>query len=869
MPDEALIAREEFQNALSFSRTFEERIRLFEDYRAAEAKRWIPKASDAGLPSLDEFSKRFSAAADFLLGEAFWWAFEQANIVCCTSPEEANLKKEGALFWVLSPSEASPGPGDLLNLTLIFRDAPSEDERAFLEKFYFRFASFICLLLGSESGPPGSSVLPFGVRLTPLPLSRFYQERLPAEEISFAKRAALLKCRPITGSASLTQTVQQALAAYIYSDQPFHFGEAARERVLRQNKSGNVIHDVQLSPGGILDIEYLIATLQMAYGRKLSGDVRSPDTLTALYGLWRAGVIGEKHYQDLRAAYIFLTGLVQALKIHHGNMSAGGALPAENPQDFAAIGRLLGYQGPDNHVYTEFKLACQHHMGAAERLYETTLVNLANQDWDDIPGRVMVTRESVRVRLDELLRGAPRSEDVPVLRRMGFLDMKALGPRFQALCPNMTAFEPFSRTLERAWEIWPAIPNPDLSLEQLKLFLDKNKDSYRMWYALAKSEKGFRLLLHLFGTSRYLSDLFLRHRECWPWVEQSQYLSSAYSGETLEAAAGKNTGLEDLTAVYQKEILRLALADLFMGEPLDALMAAHSRLARFLLTRLIALVPGAEKIGVVGLGGLGSSGQNLGPEWDLQLMVEEEAGLKAASHFMDLLTGGSTERALIRLKIQGNDSEIKQPAVVLYENWLAQLGSMTSLGEANPWLSASCLAGPPELCVKIAGALDLLAAGPWTQPAALSRQLDKRHAEEAVLQSRHEENRHLILAPGALQDLEWSVWRASLRRAGKGPRSPSFSETLKTLEEEKICSGQEIWDLREAWLDFNKTLGRLRLMDSTSLSVMPADQEDFRIFAKVMGFLDQGIDPAEERFNRHWERLRGRVRAVFDHLFEN
>ena len=44
MLNDAAENRAEFQSSLSLCRTFEERIRLFEDYRTAETARWLPQA---------------------------------------------------------------------------------------------------------------------------------------------------------------------------------------------------------------------------------------------------------------------------------------------------------------------------------------------------------------------------------------------------------------------------------------------------------------------------------------------------------------------------------------------------------------------------------------------------------------------------------------------------------------------------------------------------------------------------------------------------------------------------------------------------------------------------------------------------------
>ncbi len=859
MPKQNSAEREAFQFDLALCRTYEERVRLFQNYLAVESARMRAERPAGGLSYLDEFSSRLSEWIEFLLKESFWWAFEETNIISCSTPAEANLKKDGALFWRISPSLASPALGDELEIFVVYRNAEALEEALFLETFYRQFCFYLAQLLGETV---------FRVRASALPVADFAKKYLDSIQPDFAQRLAWLKFKPVAGASSVTRAVEDARVSLVYSDQPFDFADAARERILRQSALTTHRPDVLASPGGLLDIEYLTGALQMAFGRKIPGDARSTDTLTALYGLWQAGVIGEKHYQDLRAGYVFMTGLAEALKIQAGETAASvQTLPPENSAEFLEAAHLLGYKGPDAHVYTEFKLACQHHMASAERLYEMYMVNLANQPWEEIPACVVVSQDSVRVRLDELLRGAPRPEDVPALRRMGFTNMKEIGRRFQALCPNMTAFEPFSRVMEKSWELWPEIPSPDLALENLKTFLDKNDDPYRFWYALAKSEKGLRLLLHIFGTSRYLAALFLTMRECWPWVEQTQFLSAAQTLEALEKPAGDLASFAGLTYFKNREILRLTLTDLFMGEPFDSLMQAHSQLASFLLERVSGLVPGADQTSLIGLGGFGAGAHDLGTEWNFVLVAADEPGLVSARAWLEKITGGSTEDAWTHLPAPGLESD---PAFLLHAGALAARFKQTErLSQAAGWLQASVLAGSRILAQKTLQALrEAWSRASWLEPAALQAALEERSRGQEVLLSKHEEQAHLVLAPGSLRDLEWTVLLAWSRRARENFQPCGLLDMLKAVESGGILSAKECAGLRETFLEFQKIKTRLWLVTGSTSGVLPADAEDFRMAAKAFGFRDQGIDTAEARFQKHLARLRAGVLPVFERVFK-
>ncbi|MBP9865527.1 MAG: hypothetical protein KBC91_03890 [Candidatus Omnitrophica bacterium] len=860
-----LADRKAFQSDLTQCRTYAERVQLFQNHIFEEMDRIRADYSAAGLSSLTEFAGRTAEWLAFLLTEAFWWVFEETTVASCASPEQTNLRKEAGLFWRISPAAASPSLGTSLELFVLFCEAKTRADAQFLTRFYAEFAERLEKIFRPDEVPQGAESYWFDVRVQIEPVFDFKRRNFSIRETGFTKRLTWLKLKPVAGAASVLREVEEARQAYVFSDKPILFKEAALDRIRRQQEcSGKP--NARFSPGGLLDIEYLAAVLQMAFGRKLPGDIRSPETLTALYGLWQAGALGEKHYQDLRAAYVFLTGLAAILETGRGTL-CNADLPDLTSEAFVQVGRQMGYQGPDAHAHSEFRLAFQHHMAGAERLYTDIMINLANQPWDQIPAAVVISPESVRVRLDDLLRGAPRPEDVPALRRMGFSEIHEIGRRFQALCPNMTAFEPFSKVIEKSWALWPEIPSPDLALENLKLFAEKNEDPYRFWYALAKSDKGLRLLLHIFGTSRYLSALFLKMRECWPWVEQTQFLTTAQTLDLLNNPDRPITNFAELNYFKDRETLRLALTDLFMGVPFDSLMAAHGRLVSFVLQRLAAFIPGAERTVLIGLGGTGSGAAPIGAEWNFRIVSSTEEGVVCGRAWLEKITGDVGANIWTH---RGAVQDQGDPVFLLTTEALTKQFKQTEvLSLAAPWLQMTVLAGDPVLGQEVLQSLRQAWREPlWLEARPLKSLMAERDQTHILLMARHEETRDVVLAPGGLRDVEWIVAAAWSRRARENFQPCGLLEMLAAVEAGLILPKDECAHLREAMLEYQKIRTRIGFSVSTVSSLLPPDSEDFRIAAKAVGFRDQGIHPAEKLFEQHLTRLRQNVRTVFERFFQ-
>ena len=156
------------------------------------------------------------------------------------------------------------------------------------------------------------------------------------------ERQALVKLRPIGGNFELGNTLIRLRDEFLYTGKPFDVVamRAMRERQVNQLVTPGTFN-AKLSPGGVVDIEYLVQGLQITHGHQ-HPDVRAPNTRRALEALAAAGIIPESEGERLDQAYVFLRSLIDGLRIVRGN-AKDLTVPLPGTEEFAFLARRLGY----------------------------------------------------------------------------------------------------------------------------------------------------------------------------------------------------------------------------------------------------------------------------------------------------------------------------------------------------------------------------------------------------------------------------------------------------------------------------------------------------------------------------------------------
>lgn len=156
------------------------------------------------------------------------------------------------------------------------------------------------------------------------------------------ERQALAKLRPVAGDVELGQQIETLRDGFVYNGEPFDVTamRAMRERQIRHLVIGGTFN-AKYSPGGLVDVEYLVQALQITHGFRNS-NLRPTNTRDAMAALAEVGVLPSDDYVRLRKAHTFLRWLMDALRVVRGNAKDLTAPPADS-EEFAFLARRLRY----------------------------------------------------------------------------------------------------------------------------------------------------------------------------------------------------------------------------------------------------------------------------------------------------------------------------------------------------------------------------------------------------------------------------------------------------------------------------------------------------------------------------------------------
>jgi len=163
------------------------------------------------------------------------------------------------------------------------------------------------------------------------------------------ERQALIKARAVAGPRPLAARLEEIRTRFVYG-RGLDDGERLeiarmRERIERERAGARgELGNIKTGRGGLVDIEFLVQTLQLRHGHDHPG-VRARDTRGALAALAAGGILSADEARSLRAAYAFLRAVESRLRLEQDQ--PGEALDAE-PGTLVPLARRLGYEGSDD-----------------------------------------------------------------------------------------------------------------------------------------------------------------------------------------------------------------------------------------------------------------------------------------------------------------------------------------------------------------------------------------------------------------------------------------------------------------------------------------------------------------------------------------
>ncbi len=172
--------------------------------------------------------------------------------------------------------------------------------------------------------------------------AKFEQYYQPGGDAAAFERLALVRLRPIAGDPALGRRIEQMRDRLIHEQWEVDVDELAEMRHAQYRQKRGTQFNAKFSPGGLVDLEYTVQTIQVIHGRE-HAELRTPRIHEALGAMGRLGVLGEGEARRLNKSYNFLRELINALRMLRGD-AQDLFLPERGTPEFRFLARRMGYE---------------------------------------------------------------------------------------------------------------------------------------------------------------------------------------------------------------------------------------------------------------------------------------------------------------------------------------------------------------------------------------------------------------------------------------------------------------------------------------------------------------------------------------------
>lgn len=379
-----------------------------------------------------------------------------------------------------------------------------------------------------------------------------------------SERLALLRARPIAGEIRVGEAFLNRLTPFIYR-RYLDYSGVEEIRVLKRALDLRGHHPggfhIKLGKGGIRELEFFIHTLQLIYGGKII-NLRQYNTFKAIFALREEKIIQPEDAEGLARAYRYLRRLEHLCQMV--TYSQTYTLPSDRAT-LLKIVRLMGYvQRDEKRALEAFYLQLEKTTGFVHRLFKALLYT-DRAETKELSSKGLFT--------DPML----EEEAISYLENLGFKRSKVAYEVISNLKGALKAPHTSKRARNLLISLLPEMLeeisqtiDPDLGLIHLEEFIARI-GARAGFYALLKENPRLRkLLLQIFGASKFLSTLFIKHFQLFDnLIEASESFPIKTEKELkrdLDVAIQGKIDLEEkigaLRGFKNEEVLRIGFHDL-------------------------------------------------------------------------------------------------------------------------------------------------------------------------------------------------------------------------------------------------------------------------------------------------------------------
>ena len=707
---------------------------------------------------------------------------------------------------------------------------------------------------------------------------------------------ALLKARPVAGSAHLGRRFAHAIDPFVWDSAAresfVESVQAMRARVTDNIPSHQVDRQIKLGPGGLRDIEFTVQLLQLVHGRT-DPAVRTKSTVDSLAVLTAVSYISRTDAEAFSRDYKKLRVLEHRIQLQQ--LRRTHLMPEKDAEQRALARSILSPERNGTLSAEQMLKAWQKIKRNVRSLHERIFF------------RPLLAAVSTLSR-DEVVLSEQAAQDR--LAALGYRDPRGAMRHIKALTTGLSRSADIQRHLMPVLLGWFA-RGVDADAGLLGFRIVSESLGSTSWYLrmLRDSPAAAERLSQLLSSSRLMTDLLEDASASIAWLDKvadlkplgEEALASEISSllarhedaaeamravrylrrrETLRTAMGWTLGIVDiedtcagLAAVDECTIgaaLQIALRELQAApegaEPAEAEATAREKL----LTR----------IAVIGMGRLGGAENGFGSDADVMFVHEpldgadedavQEQAARIVNRTLTLLKQPVKPaiRAERPLEVDADlRPEGKQGAIVrsldsyrsYYERW-AETWEFQALTRARP------IAGDEALGEAFVELID-----PYRYPATFTpeqvQQIRRMKARVENERMPHgaDRTRQLKLGRGGLSDVEWLVQLVQLRHAHAVPwlRTTSTLKALNAAVEAGLVEAADAEILSGAWLLATKIRGGNVLRGVRQSDTLPSGRADLEAIARWCGYPAGSARALEEDYLRQTRN----ARKVYERLF--
>jgi [glutamine synthetase] adenylyltransferase / [glutamine synthetase]-adenylyl-L-tyrosine phosphorylase len=483
------------------------------------------------------------------------------------------------------------------------------------------------------------------------------------------ERLALVSMRCVAGDAAFGERLERLRDEMLYVSGGVDLDalRALRERQAREKDSIRR-PNAKFSPGALVDLEYAVQILQVKHGRDHAA-LRTPKIRDALAALGEAGVVEAEEAERLAAAYGFLRGLINALRMLRGS-AVDLYLPEPHTEEYTHLARRMGFPAgsdPARRLHLEFEAQTAEIRSFMQRRFgsEAFLAGVVGSCADLVLAEVVPAELRVRI-----------------LRRAGLRETERGYHNLKALAGGAPARQLFARVAVLAADVLPRTPDADMALNNWERFMAGVEDRVGQYEALLRQPTRLEILLGIFASSQYLSDTLVRYPAFFDWLVEPVATGrirrradieadlDAFVAPALDAAERG----ELLRVFKRRELARIGVKDICLGAGVEEVCLEISELADALVGRCLdwamAETVGAREAGiaVLAFGKLGGRELNYSSDIDLVGVYDDprpDSGAACSAVLEELQRGlggitgaGFVYRVDYRLRPYGRSGEI-------------------------------------------------------------------------------------------------------------------------------------------------------------------------------------------------------------------